>query len=227
MAIRHDVDVLDIKEPAQGSLGRATSQAIRQILEQVKPDTLVSVALGEIGELDQFAIGDFLTECDPAGRIRFAKVGHAQMAGCQTWGNRWQRFVQELPVHVLPVAVGYVDQRDAAAPPLDEIICRGSKLGCRVVLFDTWNKASGNIFDHLDVPDLRGFRQTANALGMNFVLAGSVRNDCLSAVAEVAPQVVGIRGAACHKFQRGATIDGLMLSRFRSRLNEVQRFRRP
>ncbi len=218
VALQNGVDIIDIKEPDQGPLGRAAGQTIAAIVDQFGQETLASVALGEIGELATLSVCDFLSTFDPAGRIRFAKVGHADMAHCPGWIDQWQRFVSQLPQHVLPVAVGYIDSEQAASPPVGQIIARGASLGCRVLLLDTFDKTSGSIFDQADVPTLLGYRKAANAHGMALILAGSIRSESLPDVVAVAPQLVGVRGAACRGYIRGSTIDACRLSEFRSRL---------
>ena len=78
------VDLVDVKEPAAGSLGAAAPAIWKQVVDQVAGSTLISLALGEL--TDQ-ALPERLAEI-PAG-IRYAKIG---LAGCQDkpgWKTRW------------------------------------------------------------------------------------------------------------------------------------------
>ena len=83
--LRAGVDIVDVKEPTDGSLGAASPQVWQQVVDQLAGSVPVSLALGELRDE---ALGQRLAGI-PAGTA-YVKIG---LAGCQHeagWRNRWR-----------------------------------------------------------------------------------------------------------------------------------------
>jgi uncharacterized protein (UPF0264 family) len=193
-ALRGGASVIDVKEPAAGSLGAASSDTIRQVVSAVAERAPVSVALGELLHETPPAVPDGVT---------FAKTGLSGIRSVADWGTRWQRRLRQLPTRVTPVAVLYADWRVAASPSPAELLPEADRAGCRVLLVDTFDKRGGNLFQHLPPATLRPWIEEARRRGWKVVLAGSLDLDSLASAVALRPDLIAVRGAASHPDRNG------------------------
>lgn len=188
--------VLDIKEPSSGALGRAAPSVWREVVQVVDNRADISVALGEL-----------LEQVPPSGAdlqgVRFAKVGLAGCRRVEHWVDRCREFWRDLRQFVTPVAVVYVDELPAQAPGADEVLEAVSEWGGAAVLFDTYDKSAGGLFDHWSVEQLRDRVSQARARGWLTVVGGSLTRAHLSTACRAAPDLVAVRGAACNETRTG------------------------
>ncbi len=192
--------VIDIKEPDRGPLGRATVETWRAIRAEVPATTPVSVALGELIDLDPRSI----QAPDLAG-IAFQKAGPARMG--RTYSARWQRVGQEFPVATGWVAVIYADWHAADAPDPDTVITAALEFaGCPGLLIDTWDK-------HQPSPMVSDERwrdriQRVQTSGRFVALAGRLDRATIHRLASLQPDLFAVRSAACTGGdRRNGTID--------------------
>ena len=214
--------VIDVKEPDRGALGAADDRTIAAVVHVVSRRVPVTAAIGELIDL----IGAKRQPL-PAG-VSLFKIG---LAGCRSWRgwrSHWQdaieasrrdplsrvpgpgginppargasSFGQALPS---PVAVAYADWRSAGAPEPDEVLTAAVEAGCPALLVDTWDKSAGALFHHWPIAPLGNFVQSARSHGLFVVLAGSLAGEDLLAAALLAPNLVGVRTAACDGGRRG------------------------
>ena len=83
IACESGVDLIDVKEPARGSLGAADPATMDAIVRQVAGRRPLSVALGELTEPAALSAAF-------AGRVKFAKFGLAGGAALPNWQESWQ-----------------------------------------------------------------------------------------------------------------------------------------
>jgi len=190
MACRSGVDLLDVKEPARGSLGAADSQVIEQVAQAVAGRLPLSVALGELRE------GAALP-ARLAGRVQYAKFGLAGCGECRDWASRWEAVIERLPRGVVPVGVVYADWQSAAAPEPSQVIRHAERLGCGAVLLDTFDKARGPLTHHFDWEAVGEFIAVVGAGGLMSVVAGGLGLAEIAALLPLAPDYIAVRGAAC------------------------------
>ena len=192
MAQRAGADVIDVKEPTRGSLGAADRQVVNSILEEIADVTAVSVACGE---LMQWVPADSLADRGP---VRFAKVG---LAGCRSpseWEPLWNHWRRFLPGGTSAVMASYVDWQSASAPPPAQVIAVASGLGADGVLFDTWDKSQGNLFDFLADHELIRLVKDAAAKGLWIALAGKLEVNLVGRCLALGSRYLAFRGAVCH-----------------------------
>src|SRR5262245_42814770 len=107
-ALAGGCDLIDIKEPARGALGRADDGAIASIVAAIDGRVPVSAALGELAEVGSLT---------PAlvARMDFVKWGLAGMAGRQ-WREALRVFARQSPA--VCVVAAYADATEAHSPTL-------------------------------------------------------------------------------------------------------------
>jgi uncharacterized protein (UPF0264 family) len=201
-AIAGGADLIDVKEPIRGSLGRADPCVLADVLRKVAGRRPVSAALGELSERQ---------DNDPSpltlAALAFVKWG---LAGCYPdidWRRQLTNFAAEMPQAAhgpLAVTVAYADSRLAQAPPLADVV----DFACArpgVLLIDTWNKTPGRgLLDWLSLLDLATLRRRCRIHGVRLALAGSLGLSEIEQLLDLQPDWFAVRGAACQDGRNSA-----------------------
>jgi len=203
LALAAGVDLIDVKEPRAGPLGAAAPETIAAIVRGVARRVPTSAACGELLEFAPAAA------VAPLG-VDYAKLGLAGCAQRRDWPALWHAAWRSFPASCGRIAVAYADARRAQSPPPEEVIDRAVDARCAGVLFDTFAKDGGDLFAALRAARLESFLRTIRAAGMLVVLAGSLRGESLRAACQLAPDFVGVRGAACRGARDRALDLGLL-----------------
>ena len=111
--------IIDVKEPALGSLGRASTETTIAVVKRVAGRAPVSAALGELGEMRGLA---GTTEQLCLSGISYLKWGLGESS------PGWQRILIDTARKLaipnpgcLPVAVAYADWQQARSPSVDAV----------------------------------------------------------------------------------------------------------
>lgn len=198
MALSAGVDLVDIKEPNRGALGRADRSVIAEVVRCVSRRAPVSAALGELRDADLAAPAMALPE-----GVAFAKLGLAGCGGWIDWPKRWAEAMSRLPSEVARVAVAYADWRACGAPSPEAILRQGGRLGCGAALLDTCQKEAGGLFDHCRDEEVAEWIAEARRLGLLAVIAGSLTLETAGRAAALGPDYIAVRGAACRGSRSG------------------------
>jgi len=175
-AVAGGAAIIDVKEPAQGPLGRADVHVIAAIAARVAGRAACTVACGELAEGEP-SIGPHLAALASqlaAAGLPFPTAVKAGPAGLSLdqWRPAYERLAGLLANRGELVAVAYADWRAAAAPDPARLITAAADAGASTLLIDTFDKASGGLFE---VP----------------------------AIAALGGRIVGVRSAACEGGRMG------------------------
>jgi uncharacterized protein (UPF0264 family) len=213
-ALDGGADVIDVKEPRNGPLGRATDAVLAEVVKAVAGRKPVSAALGELAEA--------VDPCVVPG-VSFVKCGLAGLGG----RSHWQRQLAALRAHMarLPdppavVAVAYADWKKARAPAWSDVADVALRQPGGVLLVDTFDKtlqALGNnsrpasLLDCLAVQEVRQLCARARAGGVRLALAGSLRLPHILQLVDARPTWFAVRGAVCDSNDRDGAVHALMV----------------
>ncbi len=216
LALAGGADLIDLKEPKRGSLGRCRVDVWQQVCQYVGDRCLVSAALGELA---YDPVTEAASETIP---FDFLKIG---LAGCRSvgdWESRWAHALQTLPRESRKVAVLYADSAHANSPAVCEILSAAPRVGCRAILFDTYGKQGGTLFDYLPLATLGQLLQQAHARRLVTVLGGSLDLSTLDAAVSLGPSYVAVRGGVC-RGNRESKLDGALVQALADRLSDLAR----
>jgi hypothetical protein len=118
------------------------------------------------------------------------------------------------------IVAGYADFRQAGTLEpnlLPEVAARAHAAGC---MLDTLKKDGACLFDFLDSQSLKEFIGACRRSRLLCALAGSLQSRHAGLLKELQPDVVGVRGAVCHRGLRTETIDRPKVAEFRLNLVE-------
>jgi uncharacterized protein (UPF0264 family) len=221
-AIDGGCDRLDVKEPLRGPLGMADDDVIAGIaafsLESPGRDGLpCSVALGEMEEWR----GQRSPFVPPRG-VTDIKLGPARTQTLEGWTEDWREIFDRLGSRQIEpirrVAVAYADWREAAAPPPEAILTAAIEFGANAFLIDTCRKDAGGLREVLNHHELRRLATTTRDAGLTFALAGSLRLGDIAPLAEFQPDVIAVRGAACHQGHRSCEVSSECVRRLKAEI---------
>lgn len=199
-AVAGGASLIDVKEPAHGSLGRAPDEVLRAVLRAVAGRRPVSAALGEV--LD--------TPAPPAAAVAYAKWG---LAGCGAAGEWWQplaraaRDLRRANPGCRLVGVAYADWQRAHAPAPTQLCDFALAGGCDVLLVDTWCKDGTTLCDWLPIPELTTLATRCRAGRVRLALAGSLGPAEIQRLRLLRPDWFAVRGAVCRGRDRTQGVD--------------------
>ncbi|MEU6389572.1 (5-formylfuran-3-yl)methyl phosphate synthase [Streptomyces sp. NPDC046939] len=219
------LDIVDVKRPAEGSLGANFPWVIKEIREAVPAARLVSATVGDVpykpGTVAQAALGAAVSGAT------YIKVG---LYGCTTPEQAIEvmrgvvRAVKEYRPDAFVVASGYADaHRVGCVNPLalPDIAVRS---GADAAMLDTAIKDGTRLFDHLPVETCAEFVRRAHEAELLAALAGSVKAADLGALTRIGTDIVGVRGAVCEGGDRDAgRIRPELIAAFRAEMDRHAR----
>lgn len=194
-------DIIDVKEPKNGALGRAEGSVWRDIRQTLPASVVLSAALGELN--DPTKGDDNLRE--ETLSLSFVKLGLAG-APSPTWRDDWRRLRDRLSPQLRWIAVIYRDWESAAAPNPAEILAE-SAADPRIVgaLFDTSSKETRS--ETWQTNAWQACLEQARGSGLLIALAGGLRSHDINTYQGVEPDIFAVRSGACLNHQRGGPID--------------------
>jgi (5-formylfuran-3-yl)methyl phosphate synthase len=209
-------DIIDIKNPDEGSLGASFPWVIRRVAERIAGQPiLLSATLGDLphkpGTAALAALGAIQSGA------RYIKAGLYEtrderealaVMGAVT------RTCREAGPELLPVAAGYADYRRFGGLDPQTIVRVARVSGAALVMLDTAIKDGATLFDALGEAELAAFAAAARNSGLGVALAGSLGARHLAALGRLGADVIGIRGAVCRGGDRRGVIDVALVKDF-------------
>lgn len=226
-ALAGGAEILDVKDPAAGSLGCPAPQVLAAVAERLRHHAThvpLSVAWGDLPEF----VPQRLDHLPPA--VRWVKVGFAGCRELPDWPARFRAVCQLVAEQtrlrpradrpaVQMVAAAYADFHRAHAPSPGDVLAVAREHGCAGVLLDTYDKHAGRLPDWIAPDELAAWIGAARDYGLFTAVAGSLTLGDLSWLVPLRPDIIAIRTAACRDGQRTHAVDAEALRRFRERLS--------
>lgn len=199
-------DILDIKNPAEGSLGANFPSEINKI-RRLYRDFPLSAAGGDMPDLPGLAsLASYgLANC----RVDYIKIGlygPREPEDAVYLLQNVKSAVRESGQNPDIIAVSYADYAEnSTLNPmlLPEIAVKADIDG---VMIDTLNKRGKNLFNFMDVDDLKDFVSSSGESGLISALAGSLKAEDIDLLMEIGADIIGFRGAVCRDNNRMSEI---------------------
>ncbi len=210
------VDILDVKNPAEGSLGAQPPWVVREIVQFAEHHGVaVSAAIGDLS----FQPGTAALAADSVARlgVSFVKVGLYDLRSFDEATSLLRAVraaIKMVDDRIAVVAAGYGDypRFDGLSPA--NLIRAAAATGCQITLLDTAIKDGASLLDAISFPELEAFVQEARHQNLQVALAGSLRREHLASLAKLKPDFIGVRGALCSGNVRSQSIDPAVASEF-------------
>jgi uncharacterized protein (UPF0264 family) len=209
-ALLGGAEILDVKNPGEGSLGAQSPETIKNIKTLASGSVKISAAIGDMPNLPGTAalagLGAALCGAD---YIKVGLYGTRRKADAEMLLQEVQKAVRDFDASV--IAAAYADfQRAGTLNPeyLPEIAASAGVRGC---LLDTAIKDGQCLFDFLPPAIICLLVEQAHADGLMFGLAGALSEKELLLARELGADVAGIRTAACHNNRRDGALDSRLV----------------
>jgi uncharacterized protein (UPF0264 family) len=200
-------DIIDVKNPAEGSLGAPGPGVIERVRKAVPPERPVSAAIGDLPNLP--------------GTAALAALGAARSGATYVKVGLWGTSTEDDAVAVLRavaeavdggasvIAAAYADADRVSSRPLAPraLVAAARRAGVGGCLLDTAVKDGRGLFEWLSAAALAALVADGHAVGLEMALAGALRAEDLTAVRATGADIAGVRSAACRDGRRTAPLD--------------------
>jgi uncharacterized protein (UPF0264 family) len=216
VAVEAGVDIVDVKNPAEGSLGAPAPGVIERVRQIVPPERPVSAAIGDLPGLP--------------GTAALAALGAARSGAAYVKVGLWGTSTADEAVAVLRAACDAVDggatviagayadaERVPGGPlPPAAVVGAARRAGVGGCLLDTAVKDGHGLFEWLSPDELAALVAEGHAAGLDMALAGALRAEDLSLVRATGADIAGVRAAACRDGRRTGPLDPERIGRLRA-----------
>ena len=183
-AIAGGADIIDLKEPAAGALGRLPDATIRAILDVVARRCVTSATIGDM-PLAPHSVHAAVHSMAATG-VDIVKLGFFTGDGTATLRTLARATRRGLRL----VGVFFADRR-----PDFTLLDRCAGAGFYGVMVDTADKTAGPVSRHMSLAELACFIDRARRHRLLVGLAGSLRIEDVPALMSLAPDFLGFRSA--------------------------------
>jgi uncharacterized protein (UPF0264 family) len=205
-------EILDVKNPSEGSLGAQFPRVIQEIKGLVAKGIAISAAIGDMPNLPGTAALAALGAA--ACGADYIKVGlHGPRSEEEALILLREVRLAVVDYHTSVIAAAYADfQRAGTLNPdcLSRVAASAGISGC---LLDTAIKDTHNLFDFLNPQTLHRLAEQAHDAGLLFGLAGALREQDLPIALDLGADVVGLRTAACRDYRRNGPLESVRVQR--------------
>jgi uncharacterized protein (UPF0264 family) len=191
-----NVDIIDLKNPAEGALGALPLKTIQEIVTLIDKRKLVSATIGDL-VMDPLLIEPAVQAISETG-VDIVKVG---FFGSENHVACALSLKKQILNGTKVVAVLFADQH-----PNFDFMDNLKAAGFYGAMLDTAEKSSGGLLNHLSLEILSAFTQKAKSLNLLSGLAGSLTLNDISMLNECYPDYLGFRGALCDSLNRRSEI---------------------
>ena len=198
IASRGGADIVDVKNPKEGSLGANFPWIIREIKEAVNGRQPISATIGDFnykpGTASLAALGAAVAGAD------YIKVGLYEIqteVQALDLLTKVTKAVKDYDPTKRVVASGYSDyKRINSISPL-MLPAVAAEAGVDVVMVDTAIKDGKSTFEFMDENELKKFTDLAHEYGLENAIAGSLKFEDLPVLERIGPDIIGVRGMVC------------------------------
>lgn len=199
-AVAGGADIIDLKNPAEGSLGAPAPKIIGEVCAELKGDKPLSIAIGEFpGKPSAAALASFGSAYFQPDFIKVAFLPDSPpeeiLATLKGIKNSISLMQPEITIHL--VSVAFADIMNRATWNLSDFAAISQEGGAAGCLIDTWEKKGRSLLDYLSGEEIEQFIETCHAHHLFCGLAGSLRSSDIFALNQLEPDIIGVRSAVC------------------------------
>lgn len=213
IALQLGVDIIDLKQPALGTLGTLKIWQVSAIVAHIAHAKPVSTTIGDL-PMQADIIFNSVKEMANTG-VDYIKIGFFPH---QDWDAVIQKLATLTASSLKLIAVLFADQQ----PDLSSIKLF-SKAGFTGIMLDTMDKNQGSLVQVMPLTTLWHFVQTARQYQLLCGLAGSLRTADIPDLLPLRADYLGFRGALCKQHQRTLALDPEALKKVKASLTTLDK----
>ncbi len=197
-ALAGGADIIDVKNPKEGSLGANFPWAIRAVAELARDVAPVSATIGDLdykpGTASLAALGAAVSGAE---YVKAGLLGTKNLEQAVEMMEAITRAVKDYDPDKKVVASGYSDfQRAGCLSPM--LLPKAAKAaGADLVMIDTAVKDGRPTFDFMNEGEIAEFISSGHSCGLQVAIAGSIGFGHLDLLRRLNPDIIGVRGIVC------------------------------
>lgn len=196
IVLAEQVDIIDLKNPRSGSLGKLEVGLIASIVAEIGGRCLTSATIGDLPMVPSL-ISKAVAELSETG-VDFVKVGFFPDGESLPVINRLSTLSEKTAL----IAVLFADIN-----PDFHIIDKLLDAGFKGILLDTMDKSRGSLTKIMVNIEIKAFVNQVKSRNLMCGLAGSLRLDDIPGLLKYHPHYLGFRGALCDGLARTSGIN--------------------
>jgi (5-formylfuran-3-yl)methyl phosphate synthase len=211
LAFDAGADIIDLKDPSRGALGALPLAVCAEIVHAAHGRYRISATCGDLpmepGVLTEAVQARCGTGADDIKIAWFAAPTERTCA---------EALAPLARRHSL-IAVAFADER--SVPPDCALLKRCSFSG---VMIDTAQKSGRTLLQHWTTAQLASFIAHARSNYLGVGLAGALRCEDIPALVQLAPDILGFRGALCEHSERRGTLSATRVQAVRAAMDQAR-----
>ena len=196
IALAAGADIIDLKEPGRGALGAVDPATVAAVLQHVAGRARVSATVGDL-PMQAGMVRERVAAIAASG-VDYVKLG------LRPEGDP-QHCLAAIAAPELAARLILVLFADRL--PEFDAVAAAARMGAAGIMLDTAGKGGGSLLDHMPPEALARFVTGARDHDLTVGLAGSLRQEHVSGLLALEPDLLGFRGALCHDGARGGPLD--------------------
>lgn len=197
LVLQAQVDIIDLKQPAQGALGALDNATVKHIVQTIAGHCPVSATIGDLPMQPELVFN--AVSAMAATGVDYVKIGFFPEGDSLATVAKLAALTGQ---HAL-IAVLFADCR-----PEFELIGVLKQAGFKGVMLDTMDKQRGSLLQVMGKTTIAEFVSQVKARQLLCGLAGSLRLDDIAALLPYQPDYLGFRGALCAQHKRTGQLSG-------------------
>lgn len=196
-----NVDIIDLKDPAKGSIGAWEINEIRKTKLFLGSRIKISATLGDIFDNSEFK--SIIKKFDDLN-LNFIKFGLLSTAVDKLFEKL--EIIHSLKPKTNFVCVVFADQSSS----LDFVINQKEYFkyyGVNTILIDTFKKNQGDLLQICGINLLKKLINNYKKLDIDIGLAGGIKEYQIEKLIRLKPSILGFRSAVCKENKRNSEID--------------------
>lgn len=195
-AIAGGADIIDVKNPREGSLGANFPWVIKEVRAALPKKVELSATLGDL-------------EFKP-GTAALAAYGAASLGVNYVKAGLYDIFNEKQALEMAKkicnavidfkakvVLAGYAEYEELGCISPFSLPEVAKKAGASVVMIDTARKNGRSLLNHIEEEQLKKFIDELHALKLQAALAGSLNMNEVKKIAALGCDIIGVRSAVC------------------------------
>ncbi|MSS75853.1 MAG: hypothetical protein EXR90_02940 [Methyloglobulus sp.] len=196
LVLAENVDIIDLKNPALGSLGGLDIERVRKIVNIINGKRPISATVGDL-PMQPELIFKAVTEMAETG-VNFIKIGFFASE------NQYQVIAK---LALLTSKINLIAVLFADINPEFTIIEKLIAAGFKGIMLDTQDKTNGSLTEVMAKTEIARFVNQVKSTGTICGLAGSLRLEDIPMLLAYQPDYLGFRGALCDKHKRAGQLN--------------------
>ncbi|MEQ1545515.1 (5-formylfuran-3-yl)methyl phosphate synthase [Methyloglobulus sp.] len=209
LVLAEKVNIIDLKEPALGSLGGLDAGLVKEIVAVINGQCLISATIGDL-PMQPELIFNAVKEMVETG-VNYVKIGFFPSGDVTQVIEK----LVGIAAHVDLIAVLFADTK-----PDFRLIDTLKAAGFSGVMLDTLDKTNGSLTRVMAKADIERFVLHVKSRQLLCGLAGSLKFEDIPQLMSYRPSYLGFRGALCEQHERTGRINAQSVLKIKKSIAE-------